>query len=159
MWLVRWSSSQEVNQCTRFPVVFATGKAEESFLNCLCRYSMMWKSDEDVLRILWISVACRGVFFFFFFFKGPHLQHMEVSRLGVEFKLQPQPQPQQHRSEPHLRSMPQLCGHAGSLTHWVRPGIEPASSWTLCQVLNLLSHRRTPPMLNFIGGSSNQRVT
>ena len=30
----------------------------------------------------------------------------------------------------------------GSLTHWVRPGIEPTSSWVLCQVLNLLSHNR-----------------
>ena len=41
-------------------------------------------------------------------------------------------------SEPHLWPLPQLA--AGSLTHWVRSGIEPASSWTLCQVLNLLSH-------------------
>ena len=31
-------------------------------------------------------------------------------------------------------------GNAASLTHWVRPGIEPTSSWTLCWVLNLLSH-------------------
>ena len=26
--------------------------------------------------------------------------------------------------------------------HWVRPGIEPSSSWMLCQVLNPLSHSR-----------------
>ena len=32
------------------------------------------------------------------------------------------------------------CGNAGSLTYWVRPGIKPTSSWTLCQLLNLLSH-------------------
>ena len=32
--------------------------------------------------------------------------------------------------------------HSGSLTHWARPGIEPASSQTLCQVLNPLSHHR-----------------
>ena len=31
-------------------------------------------------------------------------------------------------------------GNAGSLTHRVRPGLEPASSQTLCQILNLLSH-------------------
>ena len=31
-------------------------------------------------------------------------------------------------------------GNAGSLTHGVRPGIEPASSWILSQVLNPLSH-------------------
>ena len=27
------------------------------------------------------------------------------------------------------------CGNAGSLTHWGRPGIEPTSSWRLCQAL------------------------
>ena len=27
-----------------------------------------------------------------------------------------------------------------SLIHWARPGIKPTSSWTLCQVLNPLSH-------------------
>ena len=31
-------------------------------------------------------------------------------------------------------------GNAGSLTHWARPGIKPASSQRLPQVLNLLSH-------------------
>jgi len=33
-----------------------------------------------------------------------------------------------------------ICSNAASLTHWVRPGIERASSWTLCWVLNLLRH-------------------
>ena len=42
-------------------------------------------------------------------------------------------------SEPHLWHV-KACGDAGSLTHWVRPGIEPASSQTLCWVLNPLSH-------------------
>ena len=31
-------------------------------------------------------------------------------------------------------------GNAGSLTHWVKPGIQPTPSQTLCWVLNLLSH-------------------
>ena len=31
-------------------------------------------------------------------------------------------------------------GNAKSLTHWARPGIEPTSSGTLCQVLNPLNH-------------------
>ena len=33
-------------------------------------------------------------------------------------------------------------GNMGSLTHWARPGIEPASLWALCQALNKLSHNR-----------------
>ena len=46
------------------------------------------------------------------------------------------------RSNPHLRPALQLVSPVGSLTHWVTAGIKPASSWTLCQVLNLLSHNR-----------------
>ena len=42
-------------------------------------------------------------------------------------------------SEPYLQSTLQL---AVSLTHWVRPGIKPASSQILCHVLNLLSHNK-----------------
>ena len=40
-------------------------------------------------------------------------------------------------SEPHLQPASQQCQ---SLTQWTRPRIEPASSRTLCQVLNPLSH-------------------
>ena len=36
------------------------------------------------------------------------------------------------------------CGNTSSLTHWARPEIKPAPSWTLCQVLNLLNHNRNP---------------
>ena len=32
------------------------------------------------------------------------------------------------------------CSNTRSLTHWARPGIEPASSWRQHGVLNLLSH-------------------
>ena len=35
-----------------------------------------------------------------------------------------------------------VCSNTGSLTHWVRPGIKSASSWTLSRVLNPLSHNR-----------------
>ena len=41
------------------------------------------------------------------------------------------------------------CGNARSLTHWMRPGMEPTSSWTLCQVLNLLCHTGTPKISFF----------
>ena len=34
------------------------------------------------------------------------------------------------------------CGNAGSLTHWARPGTEPASSCRQHWVLNPLSHNR-----------------
>ena len=35
------------------------------------------------------------------------------------------------RSEPHLQTLTQLVATPDPLTHWARPGIEPASSWIL----------------------------
>ena len=45
-------------------------------------------------------------------------------------------------SEPHLQptAYTEACSNSRSLTHWVRPRIEPTSSQTLCWILNLLSH-------------------
>ena len=71
---------------------------------------------------------------FFFFFLGLHLQHMEVPGIGVESELQLPATP-----------WPQQCGIqaiSAALNHWARLGIELTSSWTLCQVLILLSHNR-----------------
>ena len=42
-------------------------------------------------------------------------------------------------------------GNARSLTHWVRPGIDLSSSWTLCRVLNLLSHNGNFGLASFEG--------
>ena len=42
----------------------------------------------------------------------------------------------------HLWPTQHAYGIGQSLTHWVRPGVKPASSQILCRVLNLLSHNR-----------------
>ena len=55
---------------------------------------------------------------FVFVILGLHLLHMEVPRLGVKLELQPLAYTTAHRN-------------AGFLTHWARPGIEPASSQIL----------------------------
>ena len=68
-----------------------------------------------------------------------------VPRLGVESKLQllayttatAMPD-QSHICETYAAA----CSNAGSLTHQVRQGMEPASSQTLCQVLNPLRHKK-----------------
>ena len=66
-------------------------------------------------RLLWPFL--RSYFFsFLFVFLGPHPRHTEVARLGVELELQ-------------LLAYATAHGNARSLTHWSRPGIEPASSW------------------------------
>ena len=73
------------------------------------------------------------LFVCFSFFLGPHPQHMEVPRLGMEAELQlpaytiatAMPEPSQ--SATYTTSH----GNTRSLTHWVRPGIKPAFSGIL----------------------------
>ena len=48
------------------------------------------------------------------------------------------------RSEPCLWPTPQLNGNAGSLTYWVRPGIEPTSSCILVGFVNHWAMKGTP---------------
>ena len=55
-----------------------------------------------------------------------------------------------------------LChshSNTGSLTHWVRPGIEPATSWTLCQVLSPLSPNRNSLTWHFLTASQSRGST
>ena len=65
---------------------------------------------------------------------------MEVPRPGVELELQPPPyatatlltpQPQQLGIWAMSATHTPTHGNAGSLIHWVRPGIESESSWIL----------------------------
>ena len=72
------------------------------------------------------------IFFSFFFFSSSlfnpcFLRHMEVHRPEIKLELQ-------------LQAYITAWGNNGTLTHWTRPGIKPSTSWTLCQVLNPLSH-------------------
>ena len=68
-------------------------------------------------------------FFFLFVFLGPHPWLMEVPRLGV--KPWPTPQPQQLGIRAASATYTSAHSHAGFLTHWARPRIEPTSSWIL----------------------------
>ena len=60
-------------------------------------------------------------FFFFFFFLGLHLWHMEVPRVGVYSELQ----------LPIYTTATAIPDPSHILTHWARPGTEPASLWIL----------------------------
>ena len=67
-------------------------------------------------------------------FLGPHPRHMEVPRLAVtkwSYSCWPAPQPQQLGIWAASSTYTTAQGHARSLTHWARPGIELASSWIL----------------------------
>ena len=101
----------------------------------------------------WLYSLCCTIYacFFSFFFLGQHLWHMKVPWLGVELELQMKsiPQSQQLGIQAISANYDAACGNAGSLTHRARPGVEPASSWTL---IGFLTHWVTvaTPMHYFI---------
>ena len=62
----------------------------------------------------------------FFFFLRPHLWHMEVPQRKGKLELQLQdyePQLQQPGIWAASATYTAACGNDGSLTHWVRPGL------------------------------------
>ena len=72
-----------------------------------------------------------GVFVFVFFcFLGPHMQHVEVPRLGVKSELQlPASATATATLDPSLVcSVHHSSQQCGSLTHRAKPGIEPITS-------------------------------
>ena len=71
---------------------------------------------------------------------------MEVPRLGVQSGLQLKAYAAATgtQSLSYISNLCTACSNARSLTHWMRPWIERASSLTLCLVLNPLSHKETP---------------
>ena len=76
---------------------------------------------------------------------------METPGLGVESELQLQfiPQPQQYWIQATSVTCAAACSNTRSFTHWERPGSQSASSRTLCQVLNPLSHNGNSPNSTF----------
>ena len=124
-----WSTMlwKNVECFTNLHVILAQG-----LVNLLCIVSLL------------VYVLPKWALYIFFsniLFLWPHLCHMEVPRLGVESELQLQPtlQPWQHWIQAASVTYATACSNTRSLTHWVRPGIKPASSQRHL-VLNLLNH-------------------
>ena len=88
-----------------------------------------------------LSLVCS-----FFVFLGPQSQNMEIPRRGVESELQllayttatAMPDPSHICNLPHSSWLRYL-------THWMRPGIEPESAWTLVGFINHWAMMETPP--------------
>ena len=78
------------------------------------------------------------LFFFFFLFMAAPAAYGHSQARGCR----PTRHPQQRRIRAASATYTTAHGNATSLTHWARPGIEPASSQQQCWVLNLLSHNR-----------------
>ena len=101
-------------------------------------------------------------FFFFLIFLGPHQWHMEVPRQGPNqsCSCRPMPQPQQHGIQATSATYTTAHGNAGSLTHWARPGIEPATSWFPVGFISAAPRRELPkiPPLKQKGINSNDAI-
>ena len=73
------------------------------------------------------------IFFFFCLFEGHTHSIWRFPGQGSNQSCSHQPtaQPQQHQILAASATYPTTHGNAGSLTHWARPGIEPATPWFL----------------------------
>ena len=100
---------------------------------CIVPFKNNFKVSTHCFRgNMWHTLS----FFFFFLFTATLAAYWSSRARGqMSFTSRPQPQPQQ-------LTYAAVWSNARSLTHWARPGIEQASSWTLCWVLNSLNHNR-----------------
>ena len=104
--------------------------------------------------LLWKNLCLGPLPIFFFSFLWPHPRHMEIPELGLNWRCscEPTPQPHQHWIWAASVTYPAACSNTGTLTHWVRPGIEPASLQRQHWVLNLLSHNWNSFLTHFLIG-------
>ena len=100
---------------------------------------MFYKSVALFISMPYIPLAFHESFLFCFVlvFLGPHLQYMEVPRLGSNWSYshRPTPQLQQHGIWAMSATYTMAHGNTRSLTHWARPGIKPSSSWILVRFI------------------------
>ena len=140
-------------------------KIEKDIIFKHSEFSVMQRVGP-VLRTLYIQVQplpcillCQGsrnsylfiylfnFYFLMFWFLGPHLQHMEVSRLGIKAAaagLHHSHSNSNVGSEPHV-TYTTAHGNIRSLTHWERPGIEPTTSCILVGFVTHWATTGTPP--------------
>ena len=108
-----------------------------------CCHNSKWRENVNVFcRCAWMATHLSFSFIFSFFFLRLYPQHTEVPRPRVESEL-PLLAYATAMAKPDPSHICDLChshGNTGSLTHWVRSGIEPSSSWRQRWVLNTLSH-------------------
>ena len=115
--------------------------------------SIYWSYKFQETNKTLILFKCYSIFLFLFFLLGLLLWHMEVPRVMVEWELQllayTTAIDSNARSKLHLWPMLLLVvgSYAGSLTCWVRPGIEPTSSWILAGFLTCWVTMGTPNVL------------
>ena len=103
-----------------------------------CGHYIQMRSYNICYFVNGFFVICFLFVCLFFLFLLPHLWHMDDPGLGLNqsCSCQPIPQPQYHQIWAASVIYTAACSNAGSLTHWMRPGIKPAflvmdTSWFL----------------------------
>ena len=93
----------------------------------------------------------RSFFSFFLFGATPVAYGSSQARGQIRAAAASQSNPQLQQHWIWVTSATYAIAHSNtrSLTHWARPGIQPASSWTLCQALNPLNHNGNANGYNF----------
>ena len=88
-------------------------------------------------------------FFFFFVFLWPHLQHMEVPRLGVNWSCSCRPTPQPEPSWIRAASATYTTTHGNTraLDQWARPEIKPVSSWITVRFITAEAQWELPTLI------------
>ena len=81
--------------------------------------------DHNAIKVIVILFILFYFILFYFCFLGLHLQHMDILR----------PQPQQRQIHAASVNYTTAHGNTGSLAHWARPGIEPATSVVTSRIL------------------------
>ena len=100
------------------------------YLLCTRSYFKSWEYITHRIK----SFSSRNFlssFFFFFSFLGYTcgIQKFPGQGLDWSYSCQPTPRPQQCWIQAASMTYTTAHGNARSLTHWMRQGIEPASSW------------------------------
>ena len=125
--------------------VFTRGHDCNQIIHPKCPQRTLFRNSGNSLQFY----LC--IYFYLFVFLGQHLRHMEIPRQGVELELQLLACTTATATSDLRRVFDpyQAHGNAGSLTHWERPGIKPASSQILVRFIFHWARTRTPSLQTF----------
>ena len=108
-----------------------TARCSYGFLNF-----KVWILDINVNTKLQIVYFYFILFLLFFYGHTRIIWRFPGLVLNWSYSHQPTPQPQQHQIRATSATYTTAHGNAGSLSHWVRPRIEPKSSWMLVRFVS-----------------------
>jgi len=88
--------------------------------------------------------------FFFSFLGRTEAYGSSQARSGISYSCRPRPQPQKCQNPSHIFTYTAAHGNLGSLTHWERPQVKPASSWILAGFVSAAPQQELPRSQYFI---------